>query len=375
MSSSPLVGVNLGNWLVLEKWMSLDIFAGTSAEDETELCRQLDALGPQVKAERFAMHRSGWIRDRDFAYLAARGVQLLRLPVPWFVFGGQDPYVGCADHVDRAFAWAEKHGMRVLLDLHTVPDSQNGFDNGGMAGVCKWHTKQSNIDTALDVLAELARRYGHRPALWGLEVLNEPVSPQLWELLDVQRRYPPADPEYAKGSAGVPTDVLREYYGAAYDRIRGIAPELRVVFHDGFRMAEWFDVLTAPDFTNIAVDTHQYHMVFTATHGHLQLEDYVRHVQEDMAAAVREASAHFPVIVGEWCVDTTSKYAPTEPGQPRVDYYRTQAQVQIEAWQPALAWCYWSYKHGEDTPASDIWDLLKCIELGFMPGELVAAAG
>lgn len=34
-------GVNLGNWLVLEKWMHPALFEGTSAEDEDELCRQL----------------------------------------------------------------------------------------------------------------------------------------------------------------------------------------------------------------------------------------------------------------------------------------------------------------------------------------------
>jgi hypothetical protein len=28
-------GVNLGNWLVLEKWMSPEPFAGTDAEDES----------------------------------------------------------------------------------------------------------------------------------------------------------------------------------------------------------------------------------------------------------------------------------------------------------------------------------------------------
>lgn len=27
-------GVNLGNWLVLEKWMNPALFAGTTAEDE-----------------------------------------------------------------------------------------------------------------------------------------------------------------------------------------------------------------------------------------------------------------------------------------------------------------------------------------------------
>lgn len=34
-------GVNLGNWLVLEKWMSPALFEGTTAEDEYYLPTQL----------------------------------------------------------------------------------------------------------------------------------------------------------------------------------------------------------------------------------------------------------------------------------------------------------------------------------------------
>ena len=34
-------GVNLGNWLVLEKWMSPELFEGTTAEDEYYLPTQL----------------------------------------------------------------------------------------------------------------------------------------------------------------------------------------------------------------------------------------------------------------------------------------------------------------------------------------------
>ena len=35
-------GVNLGNWLVLEKWMSPQTFAGSDADDEYYLPRTLD---------------------------------------------------------------------------------------------------------------------------------------------------------------------------------------------------------------------------------------------------------------------------------------------------------------------------------------------
>ncbi len=36
-----LRGVNLGGWLVLEKWMTPSLFAGLKAEDETSYCREL----------------------------------------------------------------------------------------------------------------------------------------------------------------------------------------------------------------------------------------------------------------------------------------------------------------------------------------------
>ena len=48
-------GVNLGNWLVLEKWMNPALFEGTTAEDEYYLPRQ---LSPEVYEARIKIHRS-----------------------------------------------------------------------------------------------------------------------------------------------------------------------------------------------------------------------------------------------------------------------------------------------------------------------------
>jgi glucan 1,3-beta-glucosidase len=50
-------GVNLGNCLVLEKWMNPELFSledGTSVEDDYHLVR---ALSETVKRERFKVHR------------------------------------------------------------------------------------------------------------------------------------------------------------------------------------------------------------------------------------------------------------------------------------------------------------------------------
>ena len=68
--------------------------------------------------------------------------------------------------------WAERTGLKILIDLHTVPGSQNGFDNGGLTGVVRWHHSPRAVAYALNVLACLARRYRDRAALFGIEVLK-----------------------------------------------------------------------------------------------------------------------------------------------------------------------------------------------------------
>jgi hypothetical protein len=73
-------------------------------------------------------------------------------------------------------------------------------------------------------------------------------------------------------------------------------------------------------------------------------------------------------MIGEWSLDTSSPHAPTEIGEERRQYYRTIGEAQ--AWEPAVPWTYWAYKHLADTPASDAWDLGKSFELGFLPTDI-----
>ena len=173
--AAGISGVNLGNWLVLEKWMSPSVFADAGgAEDEYSLSRN---LAHDDLARRLEAHRDTYITEGDFARLAAEGIDAVRLPVPFFLFGSCPPYIGCISYVDKAFAWANRYGLKILLDLHTVPGSQNGFDNGGQIGVVSWHTSHKDITFALSVLDRMARRYGGDAALFGIEVLNEPKLP------------------------------------------------------------------------------------------------------------------------------------------------------------------------------------------------------
>ena len=149
--------------------------------------------------------------------------------------------------------------------------SQNGFDNGGISGVCKWAQLPDEVEFVLSVLERLARRYGHRRALMGIEIINEPNTTTCWPMANVTERYKAVDPELAEGTGPIAFDWLKNFYITAYHRLRdadkGALPTDKVVvFHDGFDIEQWKDFMRGPDgklapeFKNVVLDTHQYLM-------------------------------------------------------------------------------------------------------------------
>ena len=213
---------------------------------------------------RLKKHRDTYITLGDFKWIKAHGLDTVRIPVPHFIFGDDstfcDPYVPCIEYLDKAFDWAEETGLKILIDLHTAPDSQNGFDNGGICGVCKFWQKPENEARVIKVLGMLSARYADRPALFGVQILNEPISPELWK--HIEGRYPPADPEYAAGSGPVPFEFLCSFYKRAYKEIRRYLGEDKVVmFHDGFRLKMWKEFMQTEEFKNVWLDTHIYMML------------------------------------------------------------------------------------------------------------------
>ncbi len=284
MKQLKVKGVNFGNWLVLEKWMSPALFEGTDAEDEYNLAYQLPR---EVYQARIQIHRSEYITERDFVTVKAIGMEAVRIPVPYFVFGDREPFIGCVKELDRAFAWAQAYGLTILLDLHTAPLGQNGFDNGGICGVCCWSQCPDEVEYVLTVLERLAKRYGRHQALWGIEVLNEPITERMWKLMDVPNRYPAADKAMAAGSAPNTMAFLREFYCKAYDRLRRFLPEEKyVVIHDGFELTAWKDFMQEAHYQNVVLDTHQYLMMAEAEGCAQELEAYAGSGTEAQTAAV-----------------------------------------------------------------------------------------
>ena len=162
--------------------MSADSLAGKGS-----LC-ELAALSPAEADAVLAAHIARFIRPAHFDWLAAHGINTLRVPLGWWnvVSLAAMPDVGVGPAwrdfapslnasltaIDNVFAWASARGMRVLLDLHGGPGGQNSKDHSGCGLQSSWH-RHNAADSVL-VIRTLMERYGRHPALWGIELLNEP---------------------------------------------------------------------------------------------------------------------------------------------------------------------------------------------------------
>lgn len=358
---TKLRGVNLGGWLLLEKWMVPSLFEGLAATDETTWCVELGAAAPG----RLRRHWRQFIRREDFAWIAERGLNAVRIPVGHWIFGPDYPYhrsyggnphpfvTGGIDVLDRALDWADAFGLRVMIDLHAAPGGQNGFDNGGIKDVVEWHTCSDYREHSLEVLERLAERYRAHRALHAIEVLNEPR----WD---------------------VPTDYLQAYYLDAYARIRRHCPAERVavVFHDGFRSyREYLGFMQAPAWRNVIFDLHRYQCF---ERGDIDLDIY-GHIRKAAGEWKAEADAigaglGLPAICGEWSLGLDLKVVslwaegPFNHALEHMDRFqqdvasRAYGDAQLMAFEKYHGWFFWSYRT-ETTPA---WCLRDCVTRGWL---------
>jgi glucan 1,3-beta-glucosidase len=57
----------------------------------------------------------------------------VRLPIGYWAWevGPGEPYIqGQLPYLRKAVNWARTHGLKLLIDLHGVPGSQNGYEDG-----------------------------------------------------------------------------------------------------------------------------------------------------------------------------------------------------------------------------------------------------
>ena len=329
-------GVNFGAWLVLEKWMVPDVYRGTKAEDEYNLCL---ALGSQAKA-RLDRHRETFITAKDFRWIKNCGLNSVRLPVGYWALEAPKPFVENARFIDFALDQCQHNGLKLLLDLHGAPGSQNGWDHSGRSGAINWPKDPQNIQETLRVLESFAQKYGQHPALCGIELLNEPR------------------PE-------IPLEILQQFYQDAYERLRKyLDPRVAIVIHDSFRPLVWKGFMQPPAFTNVILDTHIYQCFDEQSKSRTALQQLA--VALDRNQTLEEMQREeLPTIVGEWSLSLPERsMSGLSPLQADVAM-RAYGDTQILNYEATHGWFFWSYKLEYN---SSEWNFRYCVECGRLPG-------
>jgi len=96
---------------------------------------------------------------------------------PYAVLG--EPFVqGQLPYLDKAISWASTYGLKVIIDLHGAPGSQNGFDNSGhKVPHPGWHTEKDAVARTNAVIRTIAATYANNTEVVpAIAALNEPAG-------------------------------------------------------------------------------------------------------------------------------------------------------------------------------------------------------
>ncbi|RYO96449.1 hypothetical protein DL766_003954 [Monosporascus sp. MC13-8B] len=366
-------GVNLGGWLLLEPWITPFIFEATPDEVVDEFT-YTEVLGPAEAKTRLEEHWSSWITESDFGEIASKGLNFVRIPIGyWSVTPlDGDPYVqGAYQWLGRALEWAQGANLKVMIDLHGAPLSQNGLDNSGRRGPVQWG-QDNSVDTTLNALNKIRDDFASHPAVAAIQLLNEPMGPQL------------------------DMNMVRQFMTEGYNNLQG--SNVAVAVHDAFQgVTSWND--WGADMPSLVLDTHHYQVFESGT---LQL-DAVGHAAAACGFGDLMATANKVTISGEWSGAMTDcakwlngrgvgarydgtfnfngqtsqrigscdgKYSGTVDQLSEADRanIRRFIHAQMVAYEKADGWIFWTWK----TESAPEWDFRMLTNAGLVPQPLGA---
>ncbi len=181
------VGMNLGQWLVLEGYLwelgphEGQTYENNFAEHQIRLGLDHILVPTGVSTEAFVRdYRDVFITRDDIAFLKEAGVNLLRIP-----FHAKD-FVRADDgnipeeafvYLDRAMGWCEEFELYCMLDHHSAAETQSTLPHADSVGEAMfWHMPDSQQE-AIDLLVDIGMRYNGNPWLYGIDLLNESQAP------------------------------------------------------------------------------------------------------------------------------------------------------------------------------------------------------
>nr|GAT57439.1 glycoside hydrolase family 5 protein [Mycena chlorophos] len=365
-------GVNLGGWLVLEPWITPSIFdnTGNSAIVDEWTFGQLQSHSTALSV--LTNHWNTWITESDFEAIAAAGLNHVRLPIGYWAFevGPGEPYItGQLPYLQKAITWAGNHGLKLIIDLHGAPGSQNGFDNSGhRISFPGWHSNATNVQRTDAIIMTIANMVKDNTAVVPIIApLNEPAG--------------------YDGDAVL--SVVRQYWYDSFGNIRypyGTSQQSNTVelIHDAFQpLSYWDGLLTYPSYQGVAMDTHIY-TIFSQAEEEMSPQEHIDTVcgkQDDLS------SFDLWTIVGEWTParQDCARYDGSYPGSTAVGsctglsgsastfsssyktYLRQFWEAQVISYEKGEGWIQWTWKTEAGT--GEEWSYQVGLAEGWIPSD------
>ncbi|KAK6454506.1 glycoside hydrolase superfamily [Scheffersomyces xylosifermentans] len=277
-TNEKVYGVSLGGWLVAEPWIMPSLFddvfvmTGKQPVDEYTLAT---ILGKNRTREYLENHWNTFYTEQDFKEIKSLGLNLVRIPIGYWAFGllPNDPYVhGQEFYLDRAISWARLHGLRVMLDIHGMPGSQNGFDNSGQRiQTPEWLQFDYNMQLTYKVVDYVLTKYGSQSfndVITDIEIVNEPFGP----FIDVNK--------------------LVQFYKDTYASFNSKHLGTTLVFQDAFLGLGWWNWFPG----NITLDHHLYE-IFSHSELARSVDQHISSIESQGRILSKETH---PSIVGEF---------------------------------------------------------------------------
>jgi glucan 1,3-beta-glucosidase len=391
-------GVNIGGWLVTEPFIVPALYEkyyNTSSRpiDEWTLSQAMANANALSDLEE---HYKTFITEEDFAQIAGAGLNFVRIPIPYWAIEVRpgEPFLPKTawTYFLKAIQWARKYGIRINLDLHAVPGSQNGWNHSGRLGSMNFLYGVAGIFNAqrtleyVRVIAEFIAQPQYRDVVVMFGVVNEP-----------------------RAAPYIGTDVLATWYFEAYSIIRNITgigagngPFISV--HDGFSsLSNWAGVF--PNVDRVALDTHPY-IAFGDTQStnppsavvQTPCKAWGNMMNDSLGAFGLTAAGEFSLAIndcGQWVngVDLGARYDGTFQGSTGVGSCDTWNNWQT--WTPDIKqgfhdfaltsmdalqnYFFWTWKIGNSSVTGRVeapfWSYQLGLQNGWMPKDPTVAVG
>ncbi|KAI9290467.1 glycoside hydrolase, partial [Neoconidiobolus thromboides FSU 785] len=286
----------------------------------------------------------------------------------------------------RGIQWCRKYGIRVMIDFHAAPGSQNGWNHSGRSGEIRFLNKtnpysKQNVQRFRKIVANVVKFFSKKEfsnVVTMIGVLNEPAV----MLTDKETTLA----------------FYKDSYKDIQTSINNKTNNLLLAYHDGFvGLKSWEDTMPKSLFPNAVMDSHSY-IIFDAGLIVKPLDEINNFPCTAWANDFKQSANTFgPTICGEFSVASNdcgkwlnginlgTRYEGTFPSSTPVcdnctckgtqDYKNFSknykqfllkfAEKQMDAFEQGSGWFFWNFK--TEDHINPHWDYFVGLKEGWIP--------